>query len=274
MKVITYQLILFLFFISCSSSQEHQQKTEEKIVEAETDSTELEKENMVEEIDTTIIDSVALGLIFESRNNYVETVNNISNLRNKLADQYAQISDSVAQNRFLDSVSVNFTERLLNDIVPYWYGTVWAFEGHTAKPNDGEIACGYFVSTTLRDMGLQLNRYDLAKKAGAHEAQSIAIDQNNLSIYKNIDYTNQPSFLEDLSEGLYFVGLDNHVGYIYKKGLQTYFLHSNYVDGHVMIEYTQTSSAFLSGVYYVTKITHNTALMKSWLQQQQMFIYE
>lgn len=271
MKIITYQLILCILFSSCSSSQE---KSQQKETISEVDSTKLEQEIVVDKIDSTLIDSIAIELNFTAGESYTQTKSNISALRNKLANKYTQISDSVAQNKFLDSISVTFTTRLLNDIVPYWYGTVWAFEGHTAKPNDGEIACGYFVSTTLRDMGLKLNRYDLAKKAGAHEAQSIAIDQNNLSIYENIDYTNQPPFLEDLSEGLYFVGLDNHVGYIYKKGLQTYFLHSNYVDGHVMIEYTKTSSAFLSGVYYVTKITHNTALMKSWLQQKQMLIYE
>lgn len=274
MKFIKYQIVIFLFFISCGQTQEQEQHKENKSEKTDSTNSIVELETDIDEVDLTIIDSSACGLNFIAGESYGQTKSKIKNLRNEWAAKYAQISDSTAQKRFLDSISVKFTNLLLNDIVPYWYGTVWAFEGHTAQPNDGEIACGYFVSTTLRDMGLKLNRYDLAKKAGAHEAQSIAIDQNNLSIYKNKDYSNQPEFLEKLDEGIYFVGLDNHVGYIYKKGAQTYFLHSNYVDGYVMIEYTQTSSAFLSGLYYVTKITHNTVLMKSWLLQKQMFIYE
>ena len=62
----------------------------------------------------------------------------------------------------LDSVCRYFDNALVNDIIPFWYGTKWSFEGHTNKPNDGEIACGYFVSTTLKDVGLNINRYHLA----------------------------------------------------------------------------------------------------------------
>ncbi|WMJ72126.1 hypothetical protein RCC89_02925 [Cytophagaceae bacterium ABcell3] len=55
-----------------------------------------------------------------------------------------------------DSVGRVFSDYLVNKLIPYWYGTKWDFEGHTDVPGKGEIACGYFVSTTLNlDYGLE-----------------------------------------------------------------------------------------------------------------------
>ena len=86
----------------------------------------------------------------------------------------------------LDSVKKSFTELLLNKIIPYWYGTTWSFNGHTSKPNQGEIACGYFVSTTLKDMGLKLNRYCLAQKSPIDEAKFLSCGASIVTL--NGDY--------------------------------------------------------------------------------------
>lgn len=54
--------------------------------------------------------------------------------------------------------------RIITDsLMPCWYGTPWDFNGCTADPGKGSIACGYFVTTVLRDAGLQLNRIRLAQ---------------------------------------------------------------------------------------------------------------
>ncbi|MEO1627640.1 MAG: hypothetical protein AAFV25_20985, partial [Bacteroidota bacterium] len=74
-----------------------------------------------------------------------------------------------------DSIQQLFKTALLNKIIPFWEGTKWSFEGHTSKPKSGHIACGYFVSTTLRDAGLRLNRYRLAQQSPLNEAKSLAI---------------------------------------------------------------------------------------------------
>src|SRR5690606_907796 len=100
--------------------------------------------------------------------------------------EYMAITDTLEQNQFLDSVMEVFTLKLLNEIIPYWYGTEWDFEGHTAIPNEGKIACGYFVSTTLRDMGLNINRYKLAQQHGLNEARTIALGNTNNIISFNL----------------------------------------------------------------------------------------
>ncbi len=67
----------------------------------------------------------------------------------------------------LDSVGNFFEQTLLNELIPYWYGVGWTFEGHTNSPDSGTIACGYFVSTTLKHFGMNLNRYRLAQQSAS-----------------------------------------------------------------------------------------------------------
>ena len=73
-----------------------------------------------------------------------------------------------------ENVRTAFANHLVDKIIPHWYGTPWSFGGHTAIPNQGKIACGYFISTTLRDMGINLNRYKLAQKSPIDEAKMIS----------------------------------------------------------------------------------------------------
>ena len=194
--------------------------------------------------------------------NYSITKSIVKKQRISLSKLYSKLSDSAQKNSFLDSASQLFDSLLLNRIVPYWYGTEWDFNGHTSKPNVGKIACGYFVSTTLRDMGLNLNRYELAKKGPEDEANSVAISQAYTSVTPS-DSINEK--LNSIPNGLYFVGLDNHVGYLYKEKGNTYFLHSNYIANKVMIEPTTTSVAFESSTYFISMISGNRLLMEKWL---------
>ncbi len=73
-----------------------------------------------------------------------------------------------------------------------------------------------------------------------------------------------------LHTGLYFVGLDNHVGYLYKTERCNYFIHSNYIENRVMIENCETSEAFDSYEYYITNITGNRDLMYYWLFEERV----
>lgn len=214
-------------------------------------------------VDSIVLDSILCGLNFKAGKNYTSEKQYIENQRRKLAVLYKN-SAKTKQHKILDSANTLFTKLLLNKIIPYWYGTPWDFNGYTAIPNQGEIACGYFVSTTLKDMGLNLNRYKLAQQAAKDEIEAIAINKNNILHYT--DNTIQDK-LTSLKNGLYFVGLDNHVGYVYITAKETYFIHSNYIENRVMIEKSKYSEAFNSSNYYLAKISYNKELMKKWLDK-------
>ena len=159
---------------------------------------------------------------------------------------------------------------MLNEIVPHWYETPWDFNGHTNTPNNGEIACGYFVSTTLKHLGFNLNRYKMAQAAGLDEAKLLQ-PKSQLKIYSNLGFEQlKEKVNEAYSDGIYFVGLDNHVGYVLIKDKELYFLHSSYCDDKVVIELAETSPCFSSNLYVFAEITTNRALVKSWIFDERL----
>ncbi len=201
-----------------------------------------------------------------AKGNYQTAKKQVVLLRKQLAKKYKSIQNAQQRVLFLDSVSKVFSKQLLHKIVPFWYGTVWDFNGYTAKPNQGTIACGYFVSTTLRDMGININRYKMAQQAAANEIYSITYNRKNRSILNPDNYSSIEKMLEQLSDGLYVVGLDYHVGYLWIDKHKYCFVHSSYIDGKVLSEDALTSEAFGSNTYYFGKISGNTELMQKWLQ--------
>jgi len=184
-----------------------------------------------------------------------------------------QLTGSNKPSGFVDSV---FVELLVNTLIPYWYGTPWSFEGHTAKPGIGEIACGYFVSTTLKDLGLILNRYRLAQQAPIHEAKSLAIDTNFLQTIVGQEVQQNIQQIQDrTSPGMYFIGFDaSHVGFLLSRNGKIYLIHSNYLAAKgVMIERIEESEVFASYQrFYLVPLSANPGLKQKWLQAEQLKI--
>lgn len=229
-------LLLFIgitLLISCQSQQEIEGKpsTVTDIVAVE--------------VDSSNIDSTVLGILFEPTGTY-----HAAKLRVKNAKRSANSGK-------------DFESYLVNDIISHWYGTEWDFNGYTAVPNEGVIACGYFVSTTLLHMGIDVNRYKMAQQAGLYEAQTLALSENNYRTIRGSDSL-KVILKRDYSDGIYFVGLDNHVGYLYIKDQIPYFIHSNYIEDRVMIEKAFYAPAFESGIYVIAEISTNEKLMERW----------
>jgi len=197
-----------------------------------------------ENVDPAEIDSAALDLVFHP------------------AESYTASKLKVRQKK-RNGTGKDFENLLLNDIIPHWYGTEWDFNGYTAVPNQGVIACGYFVSTTLLHMGINVNRYKMAQQAGLYEAQTVALSEENYRTIYGVDSL-KVILKRDYTDGIYFVGLDNHVGYLYIKDQIPYFIHSNYIEDKVMIEKAYYSPAFVSGVYVIAEISTNEELMERW----------
>lgn len=197
------------------------------------------------EIDSSKLDSTALGIVFAPTGTY-----NAAKLK-------------VKNGKKLASSGKDFENYLLNEIIPHWYGTEWDFNGYTSVPNQGVIACGYFVSTTLLHMGINVNRYKMAQQAGLYEAQTLALTENNYRTIRGSDSL-KVILKRDYSDGIYFVGLDNHVGYLYIKDQVPYFIHSNYIEDKVMIEKAFYAPAFESGIYVIAEISTNEELMDRW----------
>ncbi|MFS4418245.1 hypothetical protein [Maribacter sp. 2307ULW6-5] len=188
----------------------------------------------------------------------------------KAGKELAHHLKTVAGHRTLEShqVGQRFTAHLVNRIFPHWYGTEWTFNGHTAVPKKGSIACGYFVSTTLRDMGLNLNRYHMAQKGPLDEAQMISSGSAITTITAQTAQEAMDALDAYAEEGLYFIGFDKgHVGFLLKEKGQLSLIHSNYLWPVSVVSEPLEKAAILNkfSTYHLVPITHNPGLMQKWL---------
>lgn len=214
-----------------------------------------------------VMDSLKLGLNFKPKGNYETIKANIDLSRIKFKELYQK-----DKSKAIDSASNYLYHQLLNEIVPFWYGTPWDFNGYTNIPNDGVIACGYFVSTTLKHAGFNLNRYKMAQQAGLYEARLLQ-KKSKLKIYSNESFKSLKQKLNTVyTDGLYFVGLDNHVGYVVIKDKEIYFLHASYYENRVMIELAEKSICFQSNLYVFSEITTNRELIKKWIFNEKLTV--
>ena len=102
------------------------------------------------------------------------------------------------------SMSSNLYTVMTDSVFPYWMGTKWDFNGISNVPGQGMIACGYFVSTTLKHVGFNLNRYKLAQQA-ASKVIHVLCDTNKLYSYSTESTINK------------FKTQENKKLYIYRK---------------------------------------------------------
>lgn len=202
--------------------------------------------------------SSELQFKIDSTKSYFEIKNQIRTIRNMI--DTTKVS--------YDSISSLFTDLLITKIFPYWYGTKWAFDGYSQIPNKGVIACGYFVSITLRDMGINVNIYKLAQQLPINEAKSLCIGNTIIEIYNETVEQNISEIQNKLKPGIYFIGFDQmHLGYILKHEKGLYLIHSNYINSEgVIIEDIRKSEAFASfSRFYISEISTNKVLISKWL---------
>jgi hypothetical protein len=175
----------------------------------------------------------------------------------------------------MDKVGSAFESALLNEIIPHWYGTEWDFNGHTDAPGQGQVACGYFVSTTLQHLGINVNRYQLAQQTPQNEAKSLAVGGEVIEIAGESTAGNLANIKAAIGEGICFVGLGrSHVGFLVKRKGVLFFAHSSYLSpGAVTIELAEKSPVFCAyDRYYIVELSNNQAFLKKWLNNEQLTV--
>jgi hypothetical protein len=155
--------------------------------------------------------------------------------------------------------------QLTNEIFPTWYGTSWDYNGVTEKPNEGAIACGYFVTTTLSHLGLNIPRVKWAQAASETMIMAATPEVTRFS-GKNIEEIQKWLLSQD--DALYIVGLDNHTGFVYKRGTELWSVHSspwNSIKGGVVIEPIDADAPLKTSKYRVFGKLFLDDMVKAWL---------
>ena len=165
--------------------------------------------------------------------------------------------------------SESFYFIMTDSVFPDWMGTKWDFNGISNEPGKGMIACGYFVSTTLKHIGFNLNRYKLAQQ-GASTVVDVLCGKNKMRSVLESDIIQK---LKNLGNNrLYVVGLDYHVGFLAVENNQVYFIHSDYFKGKVVREKADNSISFSStNAYVYGELTNNQSLFTKWKNGVKIF---
>lgn len=158
-----------------------------------------------------------------------------------------------------------FFEMLNDSIFGYWMQTPWDFNGHTDTPRKGEIACGYFVTTTLRDIGVRLQRYKLAQQAASVITEKLC-EPTSMKRLASLEKLN--NYLESRGEQeIYILGLDYHVGFVVREDGESYFVHSDYIgsSGVKREKLNDSRAIHATESYVIGSLTANKKLLKEWL---------
>ncbi|MCB0401017.1 MAG: hypothetical protein KDD41_02965 [Flavobacteriales bacterium] len=214
-----------------------------------------------------------LGFLFPGMvgaQTYHSVLSNVMAKKDSLAEVYRQ-GDSLIKEAVVQQVETLLYDELIEHVFPQWYGTEWDYEGYTNTPKQGKVACGYFVSTPLKHIGFQVNRYKLAQKYSHAIVQTLC---SNIQYIRRNDTEKLFSYIQSGPNQLYVVGLDNHVGFISREATGIYFIHSSYIDPVAVVkERAQSSQALISSDLFVLgHFSKNTELLKKWLLGENIVI--
>lgn len=193
-------------------------------------------------------------------------------LNNKLykleLDTIRHVRYSLKKNRAdKKTLKSEFIKYITQKVFPYWYGTKWDYYGTTEIPQEGSIACGYFVTTTLRDMGVPINRVKMAQCASEEMIRSL-VSKKNIHHISGVSLKDFEKKLITYGNGLYIIGLDNHTGFIFINGKERLFIHSTgWFPFKVVKDVISESSVLSKSTYRVVgKISDDDDFLRKWVE--------
>lgn len=185
----------------------------------------------------------------------------------KTRDSFMEIfrtADSKLKDSITNAARNYIFDKITTDIFNYWYGTQWSFYGQTTLPRKGTIACGYFVTTVLSDAGFNIPRIKWAQLASEIFIKKLTRDLKRFH-EKPIDEVSK--FLKSRGNGIYIVGLDCHVGFLYVKKDIIRFVHSNYFQPSigVMSESLETNNPLFTSSYRILGRLLDDKMIINWI---------
>jgi hypothetical protein len=197
---------------------------------------------------------------------YPELKKNIAKARLVLAKKYSGASDN-NRIKILKQANDFWVSSIGADLFSHWKNTAWDFNGTSTVPGEGSIACGFFVTTLLQDMDLDINRRKLAICASSEMMKSLVPHQQLLNL-SNLSYSDFVNTMQKAGKGVYIIGLDFHTGFILHDGTETWFIHSNYISRKGVVKELLENSAALqaSKTKWVVSISTDRIFIERWLK--------
>jgi len=192
-------------------------------------------------------------LIPKPEQSYTRTISKIDSLKRS------------CRSKSLKKTGETFASYIDKKLVPHWIGTPWDYNGITQTPGKGQIACGYFVTTVLRDTGVKINRVKMAQCASEIMINSLTKNKVNYSRFSFADFIKK---VKAKGKGIAIIGLDSHTGFLYNDGKELWFIHSSFINRKgVVKEKASTNNILYHSKYKVVGfISQDTQFIKNWLK--------
>lgn len=167
-----------------------------------------------------------------------------------------------------DNLSQAFV-RQFRSLMPFWYGTRYSFYGQTETPGEGKIACGYFVTTVLEDLGLKIERNKLAQLPSEEMIKSL-VEKESIRRFSQYTITDFLASVRKTGTGLYVVGLDTHTGFILYQNNEIRFIHASGRFPFAVINERAKESIVLgkSNCRIIGKLSDDEKVLQNWLLNQ------
>lgn len=175
-------------------------------------------------------------------------------------------ADSTRQDSILLFTRDFLIQTMTQQIFPTWYGTPWDFNGTTRTPQKGQIACGYFVTNTLTDLGFDIPRVKWAQSASEVFIKQLAF--GNIQRFYNKPMATIKAALQTSGNGLYLVGLDNHTGFVWVEDDKILFIHADYYNPErgVVAQPLLDQSPLTDSLYRVFGKLFSDKMLVHWLE--------
>lgn len=196
---------------------------------------------------------------------YEVLCNQLGQWRLDLAARHRSAVDAAARAAIEEEARI-LLEHMLPALMHCWIGTPWDFHGTASRPGKGTIACGYFVSTVLRDAGFNLNRFHLAQQASANIIQSF-LDKDDCTLVIGQDY---PTFVAAMGQrppGIYLCGLDSHVAFLVNRSDGFRFIHSSGSAPWAVVDESPAEAGVLQRSRWrmLGNLTADRGFLRTWL---------
>lgn len=192
---------------------------------------------------------------------YRQLISLVDSTRKSFGNNYTKETETVSV-----QAKAYFNQIIGSDVFRHWRGTPWDFNGITTDPQKGNIACGFFVTTVLRDVGIQLNRHKLAVCPSLQMMRALTSSKEIRNLSRS-NYSQFCDWLKKYGKSVFIVGLDYHTGFIVNDGKEVWFIHSNYINrvGVVKEKVNLSQALQVSKTRYVTCLTDSKKFLESWL---------
>lgn len=204
---------------------------------------------------------------------YEATLAAIEAERARLAGRYAAATGEAERAAIRAEARGFVRAAIVERIVPAWLGMPWGLGANSTanRPHAAgqTVACGYFVAAVLEAAGLRLSsRFKYAQAAALRVQKSLAPD--DVHRYFSVAGEVLADKIAGLGEGVYVIGLANHIGLVVVDARGVRLVHASYTGARVVTDEPLAAARAIADSrpkgYFVSPVMHDDRLADLWLR--------